>query len=53
MMGRAGRPGLDDAGVACIMTDVANQAKYQDLAHSCEIVESRLLDDLVEILNGS
>jgi len=35
------------------MTDAPNQAKYQDLAHSCEIVESRLLDDLVEILNGS
>ena len=52
MMGRAGRPGLDDHGVAVIMTDEPHRVHYEQLSNGCEIVESRLHEELVEILNS-
>jgi len=52
MMGRAGRPGLDDQGVAVIMTDESHRTQYEQLSHGCEVVESRLHEDLVEVLNS-
>ena len=51
MMGRAGRPGFDTSGRAVIMTDKKSVSKYEKLSHGLEVVESRLLDKLVEILN--
>lgn len=35
-----------------IMTDQSHRAQYERLSESCEIVESRLHEGLVEILNA-
>mmetsp|Transcript_14467 Transcript_14467/g.21404 ORF Transcript_14467/g.21404 Transcript_14467/m.21404 type:complete len:1093 (-) Transcript_14467:119-3397(-) len=51
MMGRAGRPGFDTNGIAVIMTDNASKKKYQSLSNGMEIVESQLLEKMVETLN--
>ena len=52
MMGRAGRPGQDDNGVAVIMTDEKHRQQYERLAQGSEVVESRLHEDLVTVLNA-
>jgi ATP-dependent DNA helicase HFM1/MER3 len=52
MMGRAGRPGLDDFGIAVIMTDEANKTRYENMSSGCEIVESNLHEVLAEVLNS-
>jgi len=51
MMGRAGRPGFDTSGKAIILTDKKSIKKYEKLSHGLEVVESQLLQNLVEILN--
>jgi len=48
MLGRAGRPGLDDQGVAVIMTSREDQDFYADVSLNAEIVESKLQTHLVE-----
>ena len=52
MMGRAGRQGLDDHGVAVIMTDEGNKTRYENMSSGCEIIESSLNDVLPEVLNS-
>lgn len=42
MVGRAGRPGYDDTGVAVIMTSKENQQRYENLSTGQEVVESQL-----------
>lgn len=51
MMGRAGRPGLDDSGTAVIMTDSNSKLRYEQLSHGLNVVESMLPDALTETLN--
>ena len=51
MLGRAGRPGLDDhsgGGVAVIMTSQQDLALYSHISLSAELVESTLQNNLVE-----
>ncbi len=48
MLGRAGRQGLDDTGVAVIMTSREDQEYYADVSLNAEIVESKLQTHLVE-----
>lgn len=48
MLGRAGRPGLDDQGVAVIMTTREDQDFYADVSLNAELVESKLQTNLVE-----
>ena len=43
MIGRAGRPGYDDRGVAVIMTSKDKQSKYEQMSSGQELVESQLL----------
>ena len=52
MVGRAGRPGLDTAGVAVIMTKTVNVQKYQNISTGNEPVESHLLAQFPEFLNA-
>ncbi len=52
MMGRAGRPGLDDSGTAVIMTDTKSKQRYERMSHGLEVVESMLLKQLTETLNS-
>ena len=40
MLGRAGRPQFDTAGVAVIMTKKENKDKYEKMVSGNEIVES-------------
>jgi ATP-dependent DNA helicase HFM1/MER3 len=51
MMGRAGRPGFDTSGTAVIMTDKKSKPFYEHMSTGLEVVESKLLKNLVEILN--
>ena len=51
MMGRAGRPGFDTTGTAVIMTDKKSKPAYERLSTGLEVVESKLLSNLVETLN--
>ena len=51
MIGRAGRPGLDDHGVAVIMTHQRFKSRYDQLTQGREVVESTLLEHLGEALN--
>jgi ATP-dependent DNA helicase HFM1/MER3 len=51
MMGRAGRPGLDDSGTAVIMTDGKSKQRYERMSHGLEVVESMMLKQLTETLN--
>jgi ATP-dependent DNA helicase HFM1/MER3 len=48
MLGRAGRPGMDDQGVAVIMTSREDQDFYADVSLNAEVVESTLQTRLVE-----
>ena len=52
MMGRAGRPGLDDSGVAVIMTDESHLVHYQQMSRGSEVVESQLHNEIAEVLNS-
>jgi len=52
MMGRAGRQGLDNHGIAVIMTDEGNKTRYENMSSGCEIIESSLDDVLPEVLNS-
>lgn len=40
MLGRAGRPQFDTAGVAVIMTKNANKDKYERMIAGTELIES-------------
>ena len=51
MMGRAGRPGYDTSGTAVIMTDSKSQSRYEKVSTGLEVVESNLLEKLIETLN--
>eukprot|EP01031_Cornospumella_fuschlensis_P029971 gene29971-36199_t len=42
MLGRAGRPGFDDEGIAIIMTSVSEQQYYSSVALHADIVNSTL-----------
>lgn len=48
MLGRAGRQGMDNQGVAVIMTSREDQDFYADVSLSAEVVESKLQNNLVE-----
>jgi len=50
MIGRAGRPGFDTHGVAVIMTSLQEKEYYSDISLSADVVESTLLDVLVEAI---
>lgn len=47
-IGRAGRPGFDDSGVAVVMTSKEHQRLYEDMLRGEESVESNLQSMLVE-----
>ncbi|KAI9011898.1 Sec63 Brl domain-containing protein [Phycomyces nitens] len=42
MIGRAGRPGLDDSGIAVIMTTTDMELRYKSLVSGANQIESRL-----------
>ena len=48
MLGRAGRPGYDDNGVAVIMTSNEDKQHYSDVALHADVVESTLQGHIVE-----
>lgn len=48
MLGRAGRPGLDDHGIALIMTSDDEKSAYVNIHEYSEVIESMLLPQLVE-----
>ena len=48
MMGRAGRKGFDEQGVAVIMTSDTDKEHYNDVSLSADIVESTLPAKLTE-----
>ncbi len=48
MLGRAGRPGFDDHGVAVVMTANQDRDHYANIALHAEVVESTLQGILVE-----
>ncbi|KAI7865296.1 Sec63 Brl domain-containing protein [Spinellus fusiger] len=50
MIGRAGRPGLDDSGVAVIMTTQDMEMHYKSLVSGSSNIESSLHDKLAEHL---
>ncbi|MFW6045722.1 MAG: helicase-related protein, partial [Natronomonas sp.] len=52
MLGRAGRPGYDDAGYAYVVCDGADADGYRRLLRDGKPIESRLADDLAEHLNA-
>ena len=52
MLGRAGRPGYDDAGYAYVVCDGADAGKYRTLLRDGKEIESRLADDLEAHLNA-
>ena len=52
MLGRAGRPGYDDAGYAHVVCDGADAAKYRDLLAEGKEIESRLAGELDAHLNA-
>jgi hypothetical protein len=52
MIGRAGRPGLDTHGIAVIMTQRKTSKLYESLAANTKEVESRLLEELLVVLNS-
>lgn len=41
MMGRAGRPGLDDSGCAVILTTPQREPRYKNLICGANHIESR------------
>ncbi|RRJ28346.1 DEAD/DEAH box helicase [Halocatena pleomorpha] len=52
MLGRAGRPGYDDAGYAYVVCDRADAESYRTLLQDGTPIESRLADDLATHLNA-
>ncbi|WP_254536764.1 DEAD/DEAH box helicase [Halomarina litorea] len=52
MLGRAGRPGYDDAGYAYVVCDAADADRYRRLLHEGKEIESRLAEDLDAHLNA-
>jgi replicative superfamily II helicase len=52
MLGRAGRPGYDDAGYAYVVTDGAEAGKYRRLLEAGKEIESRLAEELDAHLNA-
>jgi replicative superfamily II helicase len=52
MLGRAGRPGYDDAGYAYVITDGAEAGKYRRLLRDGKEIESRLAGELDAHLNA-
>jgi ATP-dependent DNA helicase HFM1/MER3 len=48
MLGRAGRPGFDQHGVAVIMTSNEDRQYYSNLSLSADLVESKLISILPE-----
>jgi replicative superfamily II helicase len=52
MLGRAGRPGYDDAGYAYVVCDGADADKYRTLLREGKEIESRLAEDLDAHLNA-
>jgi replicative superfamily II helicase len=52
MLGRAGRPGYDDAGYAYVITDGAEAGKYRRLLEDGKEIESRLAGELDAHLNA-
>lgn len=52
MIGRAGRPGFDDRGVAVIMTSKDKELAYTSMADGQEVVESQLPARFHEALNA-
>ena len=43
--------GFDTSGTAVIMTDTKSKKRYENMTHGLNVVESRLLEKLVETLN--
>ncbi len=52
MLGRAGRPGYDDAGYAYVVCDQADADRYRTLLADGKPIESRLAEDLPAHLNA-
>ncbi|WP_299236099.1 DEAD/DEAH box helicase [Natronomonas sp.] len=52
MLGRAGRPGYDDAGYAHVVCDGADAEKYRRLLRDGKPIESRLAEELDSHLNA-
>jgi replicative superfamily II helicase len=52
MLGRAGRPGYDDAGYAYVVCDSSDAKKYRTLLRDGKPIESRLAEDLAAHLNA-
>jgi replicative superfamily II helicase len=52
MLGRAGRPGYDDAGYAYVVCDSSDAKKYRTLLRDGKPIESRLAEDLDAHLNA-
>ncbi|WP_435196925.1 DEAD/DEAH box helicase [Natronomonas sp. EA1] len=52
MLGRAGRPGYDDAGYAYVVCDGADREKYRKLLQEGKEIESRLAEELDAHLNA-
>jgi replicative superfamily II helicase len=52
MLGRAGRPGYDDAGYAYVVCDGADAEKYRTLLADGKPIESRLAGELATHLNA-
>jgi ATP-dependent DNA helicase HFM1/MER3 len=50
MIGRAGRPGLDDHGIAVIMTSKEDKSYYEAVESNTEVVESNLMSMFVEVI---
>jgi ATP-dependent DNA helicase HFM1/MER3 len=48
MLGRAGRPGFDDHGVAVIMTSSEDRDHFSNISLSADVVDSKLLSILPE-----
>ena len=52
MLGRAGRPGYDDAGYAHVVCDGADAERYRQLLADGKPIESRLAEELDSHLNA-
>jgi len=52
MLGRAGRPGYDDAGYAHVVCDGADADRYRQLLEDGKPIESRLAEELDSHLNA-
>jgi replicative superfamily II helicase len=52
MLGRAGRPGYDDAGYAYVVCDSSDANMYRSLLRDGKPIQSRLAEDLAAHLNA-